>query len=110
MPKVSAAVQDVETFFATADDLEVILHVNEVDPNWERGRRYPTLAVMDIDRLLTPLQRERRDLGYLTRGPSFGVNVLTAVGSRFDFGTRSRVQRKRPGQKRCGPRGTDAWP
>jgi hypothetical protein len=43
MPALSAAVRDVEAFFANADDLEVILHVNEVDPIWERGRRFPTL-------------------------------------------------------------------
>ncbi|HAF08728.1 MAG TPA: hypothetical protein DCK98_01425 [Chloroflexi bacterium] len=43
MPGLSAAVQDVEAFFAKTDDLEVILHVNEVDPIWERGRRFPTL-------------------------------------------------------------------
>lgn len=29
--------------------------------------------------LLTPGQRERRDLGYLTLGPTFGVNFLTAL-------------------------------
>jgi len=34
---------------------------------------------MDNEGLLTPLQRERRDLGYLTRGPEFGVNFLTAL-------------------------------
>lgn len=43
MPKLRAALQDVDAFFAAADDLEIILHVNEVDPNWERGLRFPTL-------------------------------------------------------------------
>lgn len=43
MPKLGAALQDIDAFFAAADDLEIILHVNEVDSNWERGRRFPTL-------------------------------------------------------------------
>ncbi len=34
--------------------------------------------------LLTPLQRERRDLGYLTRGPTFGVNFLTELHGPAD--------------------------
>jgi hypothetical protein len=43
MPKLRAAIQDLDAFFATTDDLEIILHVNEVDLNWERGLRFPTL-------------------------------------------------------------------
>ena len=43
LPKLHAELHDVDAFFAATDDVEIILHVNEVDPNWKRGRRFPTL-------------------------------------------------------------------